>query len=487
VGLTDEELLDLVAGLPRDPEKPDELPPLRLFVELDNVIHPLARSVFEQLQALARSAASTTPHDLLSQAVDALHLRAILQQRHRGHAERALANVDLFLDLTRPYAVRGLKAFAGAMTNAWEDKTRAIEGRPDAQEESVALYTMHAAKGLEWPVVIPVNTSTEVTERSGEIVDRAANCLYCPVFGVRPLGYDEVLEAERAEINRERVRIWYVAATRACELLVLPRLAADAPTKSWKAVVDLGLDELPAIDTGKLPPGKIVLSEDPENRQTCEAFADEARRIHDQARRMEWVTPSLDEEMSPPVPREGAEVLSDEEGSTPATARSELQGGVDRGLVLHKLLEEVLSRETVEDAASLTQRAEELIRQIGCEPTLAPADGPSPVEIAGCVARALALPEVASLRSRLVHEFPVYSATVSGRDELMTAGVVDAVALGPHGEVDALIDWKSDVSPSPEAIEKYKGQIRAYLDALNFSRGLIVFVTTGRVIPISRS
>jgi exodeoxyribonuclease-5 len=155
--------------------------------------------------------------------------------------------------------------------------------------------------------------------------------------------------------------------------------------------------------------------------------------------------------------------------------------------VLHKLLEEVLSRETVEDAASLTQRAEELIRQIGCEPTLAPADGPSPVEIAGCVARALALPEVASLRSRLVHEFPVYSATVSGRDELMTAGVVDAVALGPHGEVDALIDWKSDVSPSPEAIEKYKGQIRAYLDALNFSRGLIVFVTTGRVIPISRS
>src|SRR3954467_5435924 len=94
--------------------------------------------------------------------------------------------------------MRGLGAFAEAMMEAWEGQTRALEGRPDAQEESVTLYTMHAAKGLEWPVVILINTTTEVTERSGAIIDRAANCLYCPVFGVHPLGYDEVLEAERA-------------------------------------------------------------------------------------------------------------------------------------------------------------------------------------------------------------------------------------------------------------------------------------------------
>src|SRR3954452_2503275 len=42
-------------------------------------------------------------------------VRPILQQRHHAHAERALANVDLFLDLARPYAVRGLAAFAEAM------------------------------------------------------------------------------------------------------------------------------------------------------------------------------------------------------------------------------------------------------------------------------------------------------------------------------------------------------------------------------------
>ena len=49
-----------------------------------------------------------------------------------------------------------------------------------------------------------------------------------------------------------------------------------------------------------------------------------------------------------------------------------------------------------------------------------------------------------------------------------------------------MIDWKSDVAPTPEIVERYRAQVRAYLGALNFGRGLIVFVTTGQVIPVSR-
>ena len=57
---------------------------------------------------------------------------------------------------------------------------------------------------------------------SGALVDRASNCLYCPVFGVRPAGYDAVLAAEDREVGNERVRLWYVAATRATQRLLIP-------------------------------------------------------------------------------------------------------------------------------------------------------------------------------------------------------------------------------------------------------------------------
>ncbi|HIF22440.1 MAG TPA: aldehyde dehydrogenase family protein, partial [Gemmatimonadetes bacterium] len=38
---------------------------------------------------------------------------------------------------------------------------------------------------------------------SGALVDRASNCLYCPVFGVRPAGYDAVLADVLREVQAE--------------------------------------------------------------------------------------------------------------------------------------------------------------------------------------------------------------------------------------------------------------------------------------------
>ena len=147
VGLTEEELLDIVWALPRSEDELDRIPRLDLGVDPAAIAHPLMRETIEKLQALYRRSNSTTPHELLSQAVDVMRVRPILLERHRGQAERALANVDLYLSLSTGYAVRGLRAFAETMTAAWTDEARAVEGRPDAQEEAVALFTMHAAKG----------------------------------------------------------------------------------------------------------------------------------------------------------------------------------------------------------------------------------------------------------------------------------------------------------------------------------------------------
>ena len=137
------------------------------------------------------------------------------------------------------------------MTTGWADEGQAAEGRPDAQEDAVALYTMHASKGLEWPIVVPVNTLTGITATDSEVTDRETDTFYCPVFGVKPTGYDAARDAEKAELDRERVRLWYVAATRARELLVpaATRRHRRRSRPPWISLLDLSLGAaLPALD-----------------------------------------------------------------------------------------------------------------------------------------------------------------------------------------------------------------------------------------------
>jgi ATP-dependent exoDNAse (exonuclease V) beta subunit len=501
VGLTEEQLLDIVWALPRPEDAPDTLPRLDLGVSPEAIAVSYARDIIEKVQALRLKVNATTPHELLSQAVDVLRVRPILLERHHGQAERALANVDLYLGLSRAYAVRGLRAFAEAMTAAWTGESQAVEGRPDAQEEAVALYTMHAAKGLEWPIVVPVNTMSQIKAVETAVTDRRTGRFHCRVFDVKPAGYDAAREAEKTELNRERVRLWYVAATRARDLLILPRLDVTPRPPAWASLVDLSLSGLPALDVDALPAetGRRAVRVD--DAQTREAFAAEAAVIAGSQKRIAWFRPSRDEDAAGlALQVEGPEILMTDAGGDVLEsvlsvyervregddASSAIQGGWERGAILHKLIEEVLTGETAETLSALTAHAEALIRTIGRTVASDPERGLVPAEIAGCVMRALSVVEIAALRSRLLPEFPVYAWRQSAEQEEATAGIVDAIALGPDGVPVAVVDWKSDVAPDRAVLEHYRGQVRAYLDMTGTERGLIVFATSGQVVPVTR-
>lgn len=487
VGLTEEELLDIIWGLPRSEEQPDRIPRLDLSIDPAVITHPLARQVIERLQSLSRRGNSTTPHELLSQAVDVLRVRPLLLERHRGQAERALANVDLYLSLSTGYAVRGLRAFAEAMTAAWSDEARAVEGRPDAQQESVALFTMHAAKGLEWPIVIPVNTMTGVMTPDSAVIDRQTETFYCPVLGVVPEGYETARQAEKEELDRERIRLWYVAATRARELLVLPRLDATPSKSAWIGLVDLSLADLPGLDVSHLPADLTAAGAGAGNTQTRASFAAEAEAIAAAQKRLSWLAPSRDENAAGIVLREEEPALwtgSTDDQPLEREASALVQGGRERGLILHKLMEEVLTGETPGAEAALIERAEVLIRALGKSPVVDPATGLSAQELAACVARTLALPDIAALRPSLLAEFPVYSVQATDRVETATAGIADALTLTAEGNPEVVVDWKSDVTPAPGTIDHYRAQVRAYLDMTGAERGLIVLMTSGEVIPV---
>ncbi len=490
VGLTEEELLDIVWALPRADDAPDDLPRLDLSVAPEEITNLLARDIVEKLQALQRRANATTPHALLSQAVDVLRVRPILLRRHRGQAERALANVDLYLGFSRAYAVRGLRAFAEAMTAAWSDEARAVEGRPDAQEEAVALYTMHAAKGLEWPIVVPINTMTRVMAAESAVTDRASGRFHCRVFGVEPTGYEAARNDERAELDRERVRLWYVAATRARELLVLPRLDVDTAASAWVSVFDLDLPGLPALDLDHLPLEVVAGEPGPVNEQTRDVFAAEAAAIAERTRSIVWRTPSRDEGAAHPVEREEAPTILVTDGDgAPADGAdaAAIQGGRARGLILHKLIEEVLTGETAEILPDLRARAEALIRTLDQPVVDDPAEGLAPAELADCVVRALSLPEIADLKHRLVPELQVFWSTMTDAQEEATAGIVDAIAFDSDGAPEVVIDWKSDVDHSPETLDQYLDQIRAYLEITGAKHGLIVAITSGTIVRVART
>lgn len=486
VGLTEEELLDIVWGLPRNPEAPDDLPRLDLSVDAEHVEHPYARELIERLQALCRRANATAPYDLLSQAVDVLRVRPLLRQRCGSQAERALANVDLYLSLSRAYAVRGLRAFAETMTAAWSDRASAVEGRPDAQEDAVALYTMHAAKGLEWPIVVPVNAMTKVMAPDAAVLDRETGRFLHPVLGVAPTGYDDAREAERSELERERVRLWYVAATRARELLVLPRLDVDPASSAWISLVELSLHDLPAIEPPEIVDTEAASVSNAANTQTREVFASEAARVA-AGRKLVWRAPSRGEASEAMAGSSAAEpgLFVDADGPVVPDLSITIQGGRERGIILHKLLEEVLTGETDETAAALRERAGELIQTLGRPIEVDPAQGLSALEMASCVERTLALPEIVALRPRLEAEFPVYALCEEDGVEVVTAGVADAIARDDDGLIEFVIDWKSDVAPSVETLAHYKEQVSAYLAAASAQHGLIVFATTGRVLLVA--
>jgi exodeoxyribonuclease-5 len=257
----------------------------------------------------------------------------------------------------------------------------------------------------------------------------------------------------------------------------------------WNAILDLSLTNLPSINLSGFAPDVVIAAQEKPNTQTRDIFANEAAGIAARQQHIRWRAPSREEGTGTNTfhAEEPEILISDIEGARLSIDTTpDIQGGRERGVVIHKLIEEVLTGETEEAEPALTARAEALIHALGKPVARDPANGLMPAELAKCVIRALSAPEVAALRSRLMPEIPVYASTVLQDCEEATAGIADAVALSPNGKPLVVIDWKSDVAPTINMLEHYRSQVRAYLDITDAERGLIVLATTGRVIAVER-
>ena len=225
------------------------------FREQVGRLHPLRPLAPEQAEGHPEVVAAL---DLLRQ----LHLRrnrrpiadtiAAFLDATRAHAgiaiwptgEQALANVLRALEEARRFEGRGATSFR-SFVDWLEDRADRGEGAqaPVVEEgsEGVRMMSVHRAKGLEFPVVVLCDPGcSREKRRPSRHVDSAVGLWAAPLAGCTPVELleheDQVLRAD----NAEEVRVTYVAATRARDLLVVP-CCGDEPVSGWVDVMHSAL------------------------------------------------------------------------------------------------------------------------------------------------------------------------------------------------------------------------------------------------------
>ena len=155
----------------------------------------------------------------------------------RPAGEQALANVLHIAELARQYEAGGGISFRGLHRSNCSEAAASTEAAeaPILEEGSdgVRLMTVHKAKGLEFPVVILADLTCRMSRSdASRHLDPERGLCAIRLSGWAP---HELLEHEAEEVARdeaEGIRLAYVAATRARDLLVVPALG-DAPV-GWR-------------------------------------------------------------------------------------------------------------------------------------------------------------------------------------------------------------------------------------------------------------
>jgi CRISPR-associated exonuclease Cas4 len=468
VGLSEQDLLTITASLPIPPGS--ETARLSLHTDPMMVQNGLAREVLGILRDIRLRLRVTTPALLLAEAIERLRVRAVVAGRSADQAARSLANVDGLLERARNYGVRGFVQFARDLDDDWSTGTGFAEGIVEADGRSIEIVTVHSSKGLEWPVVIPINRASMPRPPEAFVYRRSDESLHWALGQVTPPTLEDAMQGENREKRDENLRLLYVACTRAMELLVIPHFTWSDDA-SWAKQLDFRLDNIPELDVSKLRRAIVASPERSENRQSAEIFAGEQSRIEQDFPRIVWTKPSeSDPDVLPTLPPASAEDAA-------VNTSVPIEGSRLRGVILHKLMEELATGELVANADEARERAHLLCQQLATDATTAAR--PDPAEMANTALRTFALPELQPFNHRFVSEVPLYGAETVGVGELIS-GRADAVVRAEDGDL-VVFDWKSDVAPSERSRMAYREQLRQYLRVLGAHRGAVIYMTSGRI------
>lgn len=198
------------------------------------------RAAFALLSELHTRHAHSNPAALLYDIYNKTHLIPLFALR--PHGAHHVANLLKLIDLARAVAAQGLQTLSAFNRLLDQHEHIGQEDEPvldETHETGVRLMTIHKAKGLEFPVVILADAilSSGRSNRVG-LIERHSDGEETPSslelqLGPRALAWstqgwkDALAREQEREVSEER-RLWYVAATRVRDHLILPFLPKGA-------------------------------------------------------------------------------------------------------------------------------------------------------------------------------------------------------------------------------------------------------------------
>ena len=218
----------------------------------------LVRAFKQRYERLVAASARTSLERLCEEIVSAHDYDLAVLAQWDG--KRRYANLRKLMRLARSYEslrgpdVEGFVKFIRDQEAVGAAQLEAVSEEEGA--DAVRLLTIHAAKGLEFKVVIVADAGRDTggPPSADEIIVRPDGRfgfrVVDPKSGKkRPvLDYEAVREAEREDERAERLRLYYVAMTRAIDRLIVsgaidPEKTRDLDTPIGWVLSRLGIDE----------------------------------------------------------------------------------------------------------------------------------------------------------------------------------------------------------------------------------------------------
>ena len=231
----DEELLDYRHRFPR------ALHPFRVPDGLPEQLAPIGEAL--RLLAELHIRRNRRPvAETITRLFDATRAHVAFALRPAG--ERVLANALHVAELARQYEMSGGISFRGFIE---ELRGSAADGEgaeaPIVEEGSdgVRLMTVHKAKGLEFPVVILADMTAKIAPLDpARYLEPPRQLCALRIGGWSPRDLTLQQPLEHARDVEEGVRVAYVAATRARDLIVVP-VVGDETYEGWLSPLNAAL------------------------------------------------------------------------------------------------------------------------------------------------------------------------------------------------------------------------------------------------------